>query len=136
MPPFNPSTPSGWPVLSVRQPWAELILADLKRYESRTWETRYRGPLWLHAPRSIDRSVEFHSADQLTVGAVVGVIVLREIVRLRPNDPAEFDSLGGPVYWSVRPLYRLERPVECAGKLNLWSLHPRALRACRQQLPR
>ena len=35
--------------LSVRQPWAHLIVTGIKRVENRFWETPYRGPLLIHA---------------------------------------------------------------------------------------
>jgi hypothetical protein len=35
--------------LSIRQPWAHLIVAGIKQIENRTWTTRYRGPLLIHA---------------------------------------------------------------------------------------
>src|SRR5687767_9624159 len=35
--------------LSVRQPWAELIVAGRKRVENRTWKTNHRGLLGIHA---------------------------------------------------------------------------------------
>lgn len=35
--------------LSVRQPWAAWILMEAKDVENRTWATRYRGPLLIHA---------------------------------------------------------------------------------------
>lgn len=37
--------------LSVRQPWAYLILEGGKNVENRTWRTGYRGPLLIHASR-------------------------------------------------------------------------------------
>lgn len=40
--------------LSVRQPWATLIVAGLKRVETRTWATRHRGPLLIHAAKTPD----------------------------------------------------------------------------------
>ncbi len=36
-------------VLSVRQPWAGLIVHGFKSLENRDWETSYRGPLAIHA---------------------------------------------------------------------------------------
>ncbi|HEU5374238.1 MAG TPA: ASCH domain-containing protein [Ktedonobacteraceae bacterium] len=36
-------------ILSVRQPWAWLIVNGLKDIENRSWSTRYRGPLLIHA---------------------------------------------------------------------------------------
>lgn len=35
--------------LTVRQPWASLIAAGVKTIETRSWSTRYRGPLAIHA---------------------------------------------------------------------------------------
>lgn len=35
--------------LSIRQPWASLIVWGLKDIENRAWPTEYRGPFWVHA---------------------------------------------------------------------------------------
>lgn len=36
-------------MLSVRQPWANLIAMGIKSIETRSWPTKYRGPLAIHA---------------------------------------------------------------------------------------
>lgn len=41
-------------VLSIRQPWAWLILNSLKDVENRTWTTDYRGTVYIHAGKSFD----------------------------------------------------------------------------------
>ena len=41
-------------VLSVRQPWAWLIVSGYKNEEMRSWETHYRGRLYIHAGKSFD----------------------------------------------------------------------------------
>jgi len=38
--------------LTIRQPWASLIAAGVKTIETRSWSTKYRGPLAIHAGRS------------------------------------------------------------------------------------
>lgn len=40
-------------VLSVKQPWADCLMHD-KWVENRTWETHYRGPLWIQAGLKTD----------------------------------------------------------------------------------
>jgi len=35
-------------VLSVKQPWADCLMLD-KWVENRSWQTHYRGPLWIQA---------------------------------------------------------------------------------------
>jgi len=39
--------------LSIRQPWAFLIAHGLKDLENRDWETHYRGPLLIHAGKTL-----------------------------------------------------------------------------------
>lgn len=36
-------------ILSIRQPWASLIVEGLKDIENRDWHTAYRGPVLIHA---------------------------------------------------------------------------------------
>ena len=38
-----------WPVLTVRPPWSWAIAHGGKRIENRSWDLKYRGPLWLHS---------------------------------------------------------------------------------------
>ncbi|WP_157014862.1 ASCH domain-containing protein [Mesorhizobium xinjiangense] len=40
--------------LSIMQPWAWLICNGFKSVENRSWPTRYRGPVAIHAGRKID----------------------------------------------------------------------------------
>ena len=36
-------------VLTIKQPWATLIMQGYKRFEFRSWQTKYRGDLLIHA---------------------------------------------------------------------------------------
>lgn len=40
--------------LSIRQPWAWLIVNGYKDIENRSWPTKYRGPVLIHAGKSYD----------------------------------------------------------------------------------
>lgn len=44
-------------VLSLMQPWATLIALGEKHFETRSWNTRHRGDLAIHASQRIDRAV-------------------------------------------------------------------------------
>ena len=35
--------------ISMHQPWASLLVHGIKRIEGRSWSTKYRGRLWIHA---------------------------------------------------------------------------------------
>jgi hypothetical protein len=41
-------------IISIRQPWASLIVSGLKDVENGTWPTRYRGPVLIHASQRAD----------------------------------------------------------------------------------
>jgi hypothetical protein len=40
--------------LSIRQPWASLIVDEYKPVENRRWSTKHRGPVLIHAGKSLD----------------------------------------------------------------------------------
>lgn len=42
--------------LSVRQPWAWLIVNGFKDIENRDWRTRHRGPVLIHAAKTLDQT--------------------------------------------------------------------------------
>ena len=40
--------------LSIKQPWAWLIVNGYKDIENRQWYTNYRGRIYIHAPKQVD----------------------------------------------------------------------------------
>ena len=42
-------------VLSIKEPWATLIINGYKEYEFRTWKTNYRGKILIHASKNIEK---------------------------------------------------------------------------------
>ena len=41
--------------ITIKQPYATLIAEGLKEYEFRTWKTKYRGEILIHAGKGIDK---------------------------------------------------------------------------------
>jgi hypothetical protein len=41
-------------VISIRQPWANLVVRGVKDVENRIWWTGYQGPLLIHASKNYD----------------------------------------------------------------------------------
>jgi len=41
--------------LSIRQPWAWLVVNGFKDIENRTWQTKVRGPILIHAAKGMTR---------------------------------------------------------------------------------
>lgn len=55
--------------LSIRQPWAWLILHAGKDIENRTWQTKVRGRMLIHAAKGMTTR-EFHAAQDFVVKKV------------------------------------------------------------------
>jgi hypothetical protein len=116
-------TTSGLPrrALSIRQPWAELILRGKKKIEVRSFATKIRGPVCLYASftRGADdpkcqRSVGC-SWEELDRGVLVGII---EIVDCRELQATDSRAAGFQIYnpdgffaWLVKPLKRFAKPI-------------------------
>ena len=42
-------------VITIKQPYASMIVNNYKRYEFRSWKTNYRGKLLIHAGNSVNK---------------------------------------------------------------------------------
>lgn len=109
-------------VLTIRQPWASAVAWGEKAIEYRSWPTRYRGPLLIHAS-SRPYTLELEDGDTMPLpyGAIIARVTL---VDVHPFTVADCD---GACMESVEPGYAwvLANPVQvqpvlAKGKLNLW----------------
>jgi hypothetical protein len=82
--------------LSVQQPWAWLIVHGYKDVENRTWPTRQRGRIAIHAGRTVDHAgyhwvretfpeVPLPPIAALERGGTVGTVTLTDCVRTHPS---------------------------------------------------
>lgn len=81
--------------ISVRQPWAELILQGRRTIELRSRPISYRGPIALHAAQKMNiENCEAHSLDPdaLPRGALIGTAELVDVIAL---DEAQYEALRG-----------------------------------------
>lgn len=119
--------------LTIKQPWADAIVYGSKRVENRTWGTRYRGALAIHAGKSIDlAAVPFvRGIDPVAVrfpnklGAFIGLGTLRDVHARRPGccpgDPYA-ERGDGVFHWVIRAPITLVEPIDAKGQLGLWQV--------------
>ena len=74
--------------LTIHQPWASLIALGYKKLETRSWRTRYRGPIAIHAgkkliPVSFPMPHDFPDEISLPLGAFIGIANLSNIWGVR-----------------------------------------------------
>jgi hypothetical protein len=76
-------------ILSVRQPWASLIASGVKDVENRTWPTKYRGAVLIHASQRADeissddleRRFGVRLPPELPLGGIIGVVEIVDCVK-------------------------------------------------------
>jgi hypothetical protein len=104
--------------VTIRQPWASLIIAGIKDVENRTWKTNFRGTLAVHAGSGTDRDAmneHGHLTGSYPAGAIIGTV---ELVACITDSPSAW-AMQGHYHWILanpRPC----APVQVAGALSLW----------------
>ena len=98
-------------IISIRQPWASLIVSGIKDVENRTWSIRYRGPVLIHASRTVDEisDDEFQPRFGMALPAALprgGVVGVAEIVDCVRDYPSRWYASGhyAFVLANARPL--------------------------------
>src|SRR2546430_14210632 len=103
--------------LTIRQPWASLVIAGIKDVENRTWATKHRGRLAIHAGVTPDREgLRRHGhllPAGLPYGAVVGTVGLVDCNQRSRSEWAEPDHW----HWILESPHRLRRPIRMRGRL-------------------
>lgn len=120
--------------LSIRQPWAALIVLGIKQFEFRTWSTEYRGPLLIHASQKFDQEGLIHlirhcvsmerKPELYDRGCIIGICELIACRRLIRKDidfkTAQMGGAPGLFAWQLdNP--RILPMFKCRGSLGLWT---------------
>lgn len=120
--------------LSIRQPWAWLIIHGHKDVENRSWPARFRGRIYVHASKGMTRDeyamafvtaeengVTLPPADELERGGIVGTVEITDCVR--ESDSPWFFGPCGFLLRNAKPLPF--RP--CKGALGFFHPNPECL---------
>lgn len=122
-------------VITIKQPFATLIIEGLKEYEFRTWKTKYRGELLIHAGKGIDKKAMKkyeHLNLEYPSGCIIGKVNLTDCVEITDKVREELNKKNPLVYSSIIKhkewkgygfkLENIEKinPIEINGKLSLW----------------
>jgi hypothetical protein len=137
--------------LTVKQPWTACIASGHKTTENRTWSTRWRGTLFLHAGRGFDDAALGLELDATRVWAA-----LREVKRIAPHavERSAVIAIGRVIdchlaqgccapwgearpdvwHWALADITPLSEPVPARGGLGLWPPPPELIAAVYERL--
>ena len=113
--------------LSLKQPFAELIVSGRKKIELRKWNTKFRGQFLIHASKTPDASsMKKFGFDKLPMGCIIGKAILKE-VRFYSNEEdfskdkdLHLASSGWGNYGFILENAERIKEMSCKGKLNFW----------------
>lgn len=138
-------------VLTLYQPWASLTELRYKKIEPRSWATKYRGPLLIHAAanvpgwaRKLWLQEPFISIfpDTLPVGSIVALANLVDCIKIigrtsvegipvqaqleneqiiEGNELAFGDYTPHRFAWKLENVQRLKKPIPAKGYQRLWN---------------
>lgn len=143
--------------LSIKQPYAGLIVAGIKNIENRSWDTKFRGPLaivstkepaparwWLETRAKVARLGRPFPEQLCAVnGSILGIVDLTATVYLNDLNQIETDhpTLEDFEWWSegmagfiLEYPRALDYPIPMTGRLGLYNLPAEVERAIMAQL--
>lgn len=120
--------------LTIKEPWASLIINGYKEYEFRSWKTNYRGKILIHAGMNIDKDMISIFKDynlKYMRSCIIGeadlvdcILVDKEFINnLREINPIVYaQSNHIETYaWKLENVKKYDNVVYAKGKLGLWN---------------
>ena len=123
-------------VLSIKEPWASLIMNGTKKIETRSWKTKYRGEIYIHASSSKEKitkpevyelikDMNFKCGYIICKCNLVDCIYMTDeyVNDMKTNHYEEYicgHYEVGRYAWIVEDVKVIE-PIEAKGKLGLWN---------------
>ena len=123
-------------VLSIKDPWASLIMNGTKKIETRSWKTKYRGEIYIHASSSkakitkpevyeLIKDMNFKCGYIICKCNLVDCIYMTDeyVNDMKTNHYEEYicgHYEVGRYAWIVEDVKVIE-PIEAKGKLGLWN---------------
>lgn len=121
-------------VLTLKQPWASLVVNKYKEYEFRTWKTSYRGKILIHAGLTMEkeyaRLFDKYNMDYI-YGAIIGEATIVDCILVDAEFNESLNNINDIVYgnsnhlskyaWKLDNIKKYDKPIFIKGKLGLWN---------------
>lgn len=122
-------------VITIKQPWATLIAEGIKKYEFRTWNTKYRGEILIHAGLGVDKEAlkrfEYLKLEY-PIGCIIAKAKLNDSIYVDDNfrkvvglqNPLVYKNIIDNQNWNGYA-FKLEnvkkiKHIPIKGKLSFW----------------
>lgn len=126
-------------VLTIQEPYATFIMQGMKKIETRSWKTKYRGEIYIHAGKSKNylkkikkqnilkllKNLDLNYGNIICKAQLTDCIYITEefINKIKEGKNFEF-ILGeyevGRYAWVLENIEILKEQIPARGKLNIW----------------
>ena len=120
--------------LTIKEPWASLIIEGYKKYEFRSWKTNYRGKILIHAGKDLEKENLIRFKDyniDIKPGMIIGEATLVDCIKVTEEFQNELIKIDKTVYgksnhredyaWKLEEVKKYKTPIEAKGQLGLWN---------------
>jgi len=120
-------------VITLKQPWASLVANGYKLYEFRSWKTKYRGDVIIHAGKAVDKvamekvkdlNLDYPSMKLLAIVTIDDCIELNEKINktICAENPLVYGNKNRDGYaWKLSNIRKLNIDETIPGKLGFWN---------------
>ena len=121
-------------VLTIKEPWATLIIEKYKKYEFRSWKTNYRGKILIHTSQVIEKDMKERFKDyklNYKCGYIIGEAELVDCIKIDEKFEKNLRKINPLIYarsghvrkyaWKLENIVKYDKPIPCKGKLGLWN---------------
>lgn len=119
--------------ITIKQPFASLIIEGYKEYEFRTWRTKFRGDILIHAGKGVDKKAMEkykHLVSDCPSGCMLGIVKITDCIKIDDEaremlkDNIVYDNVVNNKDWDgfgfkIESIRKVEN-TPANGKLSLW----------------
>lgn len=123
-------------VLTIKQPWATLIMQQDKRYEFRSWKTNYRGEFLIHAGKGLDKDaakrLKKYLPEELPMGMILGKVTITDCIPMSEEFASMLAAENSDIYtahsfsnnygFKIENVKVFDKPIEAKGQLGFWNI--------------
>ena len=120
-------------VITLKQPWATFVAEGLKKYEFRSWKTKYRGKILIHAGSGVDKEELKKFCElgfEFPKKKILAIVEVKDCIKIDDEFNKQIISENNIVYgskertgyaWKLENVKKIKCDEEINGKLSFWN---------------